>query len=376
MIPAEVQVPMEDDPAWRNLALDDLTLTRKEGFAAFAEAPDFPRPPDITAHGLKAMKPEAKAEHDLGRRRFLANLRPIKTMQASQLVEDLTDILEAGLDQPNWEAKGMAAVDAFPGLGKTTIGLSFAKRVHNDLIRQHGRFTAAGHERWPVIRVGMMGDTTIKDFNWAMLEFFAHSGRNSGTANSFLSRALDCALSCESRLLLVDDLQFLRFRSIRGTELANQFKTIANEFPLMILFIGHGLKDKGLYDDPQLERRITPLALDPFTIDDEAGRTQWRNFLLSLEQRLVLADKHPGMLADDLSDHLYARCSGHIGSLMTLIKRACLRAIRTGEERLTLELMTMVKLDRAAQEQQAQWEALLAAGKKTTKPKPSARRRG
>ncbi|MBN6050531.1 hypothetical protein JYK22_01185, partial [Nonomuraea sp. RK-328] len=65
----------------------------------------------------------------------------------------------------------------------------------------------------------------------------------------------------------------------------------------------------------------------------------------------VLADKHPGMLADDLSDHLYARCNGHIGSLMTLIKRACPRAIRTGEERLTLELMTTANLDRAAQDQ-------------------------
>ncbi|MBS2964778.1 ATP-binding protein [Actinocrinis puniceicyclus] len=358
-----------EDPAWKSLRLDELTLTRKEGFAAFAEAPDYPRPPDMTMVELKALGPAAKEEHDLARRRFLANLRPIKTVQADGLIADLTDVLEAGLDQPNWEAKGMAAVDAFPGLGKTTVGLSFAKRVHNDLIRQHGRFTAAGHERWPVIRVGMMGDTTVKDFNWAMLEFFAHSGRNSGTANSFLSRALDCAVSCESRLLLVDDLQFLRFRSIRGTELANQFKTIANEFPLMILFIGYDLRKKGLYEDPQLERRITPLELAPFTIKNEAGRMQWRSFLLSLEQRVVLADKYPGMLADDLSDHLYARCSGHIGSLMTLVKRACLRAIRTGEERLTPDLLTHVKPDRAAREQQAQWEELLASGMKTSRPR-------
>jgi len=110
--------------------------------------------------------------------------------------------------------------------------------------------------------------------------------------------------------LLVDDLQFLQFRSRRGTELANQFKTIANEFPLMILFIGHDLEGKGLYDDPQLARRITPLGLQAFSIEHEAGREQWRRFLLSLEQRLVLASKYPGMLADDLSDQLYARCSG------------------------------------------------------------------
>lgn len=358
-----------DDPAWRRLALDELTLTRKEGFAAFAEAPALQRPPELTMAALKDLTAEAKQEYDLARRRYLAELRPIKTTQAEALIEDLSDIFEAGLDQPNWEAKAMAAVDAFPGLGKTTVGLSFAKRVHNDLIQQHGRFTAAGNERWPVIRVGMMGDTRVKDFNWAMLEFFCHSGRRGGTANSFLAQALDCALSCESRLLLVDDLQFLRFFSRGGAELANQFKTIANEFPVMILFIGHGLREKGLYEDAQLGRRITPLKLRPFAVDDEDGRHQWRSFLLSLEQRLVLSAKHPGMLADDLSDHLYVRCSGHIGSLMTLVKRACLRAIRTGEERITADLMTKVKLDQAAEEQRAKWEELLAKGSKTTRPK-------
>lgn len=358
-----------EDPEWRSLHLDELTLTRKEGFASFAEAPDHPRPRDVTMTELKTLESAAKYEYNIARRKFLSNLRPIKTVQAEELVADLADIFEAGLDQPNWEAKGMAAVDAFPGLGKTTVGLSFAKRVHNDLIRQDGRFTAAGHERWPVIRVGMNGDTRVKDFNWAMLEFFAHAGRNSGTATSFLSRALDCALSCESRLLLVDDVQFLRFRSMRGTEFANQFKSIANEFPVMILFIGYDLRKIGLYDDPQLARRITPLELAPFTINNEAGRGQWRNFLLSLEQRLVLAEKYPGMLADDLSDHLYARCSGHIGSLMMLVRRACLRAIRTGEERITEDLMAHIKLDRAAKEQQAKWEALLESGEKTSRPR-------
>ncbi|MFC4034127.1 TniB family NTP-binding protein [Streptomyces polygonati] len=365
-----------EDPDWKSLPLDDLTLTRKEGFAAFAEAVDPQRPPDMTMAALQALSSEAKDEHNLARRAYLANLRPIKTAQADALVGDLADILEAGLDQPYWEAKGMAAVDAFPGLGKTTVGLSFAKRVHNDMIRQQGRLTAGGHERWPVIRVGMMGDTKVKDFNWAMLEYFAHAGRSSGTANSFLAQALDCAVACESRLLLVDDLHFLKFRSKNGAELANQFKTIANEFPVMILFIGYNLREKGLYEDPQLGRRITPLRLAPFTIENEAARRQWRSFLLTLEQRLVLARKYPGMLADDLSDHLYARCSGHIGSLMTLIKRACLRAVRTGEERLTLDLMTQVKLDQAADEQRARWEEMLASGKKTSKPKRTRRQRG
>lgn len=371
----QIDTTVPEDPAWRQLSLDNLTLTRKEGFAAFAEASEIPAPPSLTMAELKALDPQSLERHNHDRRRFLATLRPIKTTQAEELSADLADIFDAGVYQPSWQAKGMAAIDAFPGLGKTTVGLAFARKVHNTLISRYGRFTEAGHERWPVIRVGMMGDTRVKDFNWAMLEFFAHAGRNSGNANSFLSRALDCAVSCESRLLLVDDLQFLQFRSRRGTELANQFKTIANEFPLMILFIGHDLEGKGLYEDPQLARRITPLGLEAFRIKHEPEREQWRRFLLSLEQRLVLAGKYPGMLADDLSDQLYARCSGHIGSLMSLIRLGCLRAMRTGDECLTKDVLAQVKLDRAAGRQLAEWEALFAGGKATSKPGKGRRKR-
>jgi hypothetical protein len=48
----------------------------------------------------------------------------------------------------------------------------------------------------------------------------------------------------------------------------------------------------------------------------------------------MLANKYPGVIADDLSDYLFARSTGHIGSLMMLINRGCQRAVRTGAERL------------------------------------------
>ena len=51
------------------------------------------------------------------------------------------------------KAKGAIALDAFPGLGKTTAVLAFAKQFHLREIAEHGPVTAAGHERWPVCRV-------------------------------------------------------------------------------------------------------------------------------------------------------------------------------------------------------------------------------
>jgi len=89
--------------------------------------------------------------------------------------------------------------------------------------------------------------------------------------------------------------------------------------------------------------------MEPFRIDTDQHRREWRQLLLAIERKLVLAGKFPGMLADKLPDYLFARSTGHIGSLMTLVNRGCQRAVRTGAERLDRELMDRVKNDAAAE---------------------------
>jgi hypothetical protein len=74
------------------------------------------------------------------------------------------------------------------------------------------------------------------------------------------------------------------------------------------------------------------------------------------------------MIANELSDYLYARSSGHIGSLMTLIVRGCYRAIRSGEERLTVELLDRVKNDEAAEKVRAELAGGIAAGLLSSRP--------
>ncbi|MFF6780979.1 hypothetical protein [Streptomyces sp. NPDC012510] len=122
----------------------------------------------------------------------------------------------------------------------------------------------------------------------------------------------------------------------------------------------------------QTGRRTIRLGLRPFTIDAEAGRREWRQMLLALEQRVVLTDKHPGMLADDLSDYLFARSTGHIGSLMTLNNRGCQRAVRTGAERLDQELMDQVKNDEASEAARLELQAALKKKRLTSRPRPRA----
>jgi hypothetical protein len=364
--------------------LDNLSLARKEGWRAFVEAPARIQPEPLTRKELRRLGAEALADYNRRRRVWHANFGPIKTPQLAELHEDLWDIVDSNA-QDGDKAKGAIAIDAFPGLGKTTAVLAFAKQFHLREVAEAGEFTEEGHERWPVCRVGLTGNTGMKDFNRAMLEYFAHPGRTTGTTAQFAHRALDCVLSCAVRLLIVDDLHFLRWKAKSGIEISNHFKYIANEFPVTLLFVGVGLAQRGLFCEgdsytnavlAQTGRRTTALDMRPFTVSTAKERREWRSMLLAIEQRLVLADKHPGMLADDLSDYLFARSTGHIGSLMTLINRGCQRATRTRTEHLSQDLLDSVRNDAASETARRELETALASRRITSQVRKARRDAG
>ncbi|WP_059014625.1 TniB family NTP-binding protein [Mycobacterium sp. M26] len=364
----------EAAPARPPAQLDNLTLSRKEGWREFVTAAPRVQPELLTRRALNTLSEKAREDYDARRRKWHANIGPIKTPQLAALHDDLWDIVDSN-DQDGDKAKGAVAIDAYPGLGKTTAVLDFAKKFHLREIRAHGEFTAGSDERWPVCRVGLTGNTGMVAFNKAMLAFYAHPGKANGSTSDYAYRALDCVLSCHTKLLVIDDLHFLRWRNTAGVEISNHFKYIANEFPVTLIYVGVDLDKRGLFFDgqphtdraiAQTARRTTKLTMAPFGVATDRQRRQWHQLLLTLEQRVVLIDKRPGMLATDLTDYLFARSSGHIGSLMTLINRGCLRAVRTGREYLDRELLDAVTIDTGSECRRAEFDAAFTSRTLTT----------
>jgi hypothetical protein len=69
----------------------------------------------------------------------------------------------------------------------------------------------------------------------------------------------------------------------------------------------------------------------------------------------------------NLSDLLWARSSGRLGTLITLISRACHRAIRTGDEFIDAALLERIPLDVAAEAEFPSVRAQIEQGRLVTK---------
>jgi type II secretory pathway pseudopilin PulG len=103
--------------------LDNLTLARKEGWQQFVDATRRQTPERLSRKQIRALGDRARMEYERARRMWHANLNPIRTPQLAKLHEDLWDIVDSNA-QDGDKPKGAVAIDAFPGLGKTTASTS------------------------------------------------------------------------------------------------------------------------------------------------------------------------------------------------------------------------------------------------------------
>ena len=353
----------------------DYTLSRRAGWFARVQAPSRSAPACYTREQLDGLDSIERRRYDEQRAVWHANLGPIVTPQMQTLFGELDEIVQSNR-QDGDRVRGAAVLSALPGLGKTTIAVCYGVRYHREQIELHGPRTPEGHDRVPVAYLALTSSTTMRSLNSALCRFFDHPGWARGNASLLADRATDCVLSCQTRLIIIDDVHFLDMNRRDGREVANHFKWLQSQFPVTFLFVGVGIEERQMLTEglgaadaalAQTARRWTSLSLDPFEINTAEGRRTWRRLLLAIERDLVLADAREGMLADRLGDYLYARSTGHFASLMTLISRGCWRAIHTGAEQLTVELLDQIRNDEAAESARQELASAFERGVLTTR---------
>lgn len=355
------------------------TLSRKEGWRRWADAAARTRPEPLTVKQISKLGENAKLDYNDARHDWHANFGVLKTPQLAAIHDDLDQIVAANRQDPD-RIRGAAVIDALPGLGKTTIANTFARDYDRVARRRFGDLTEEGHERLPVFRVGLTSRTTLRTLNRMICEFYGHPGTDRANAAQLASFAVDCVISCQTRIGLIDDLHFIDPNKRDGIEVSNHLKWLSNELPVTFIYAGVGLAERRLFAEgltgdsavmAQTARRWTRLELPPFHIGNQHGRRHWHSLLKATERQLVLARARPGMLTE-LADYLFARTTGHIGSFITLITRGCYKAIRGGTEQLTQELLDSIRIDEASETARHQLQAGFAAGKLSTRTRRAA----
>ncbi len=339
--------------AWlRQWGATRFQLSTKSGWNSYVNAADRPRPPLLSRSQMRALSEDELEDYNDVRCVWNANPATIHTPQLASTFRQLDEIMASNVRDAD-RLRGAAVIDAAPALGKTTIATAYARRYHRKAIRRGSARTPEGHQRLPVVYVPLSAGATLKSLNQKLLRFYGHPAATRSTRAELGSLVADCVHSCETALIVIDDVHFIRYGSRSGRELSDHLKALANECPATFIFVGVRLREHLFFDEgltgedaayAQTSRRATRCPIAPFSISTDAGMRAWVALLAALEEHLVLAEARPGMLTENAAV-LFERTQGSIGSLTNLVDHACYRAIATEAERIDEDLLGSVAGD-------------------------------
>lgn len=149
--------------------------------------------------------------------------------------------------------------------------------------------------------------------------------------------ALQLMRAVNMRLLVIDELHnILAARMEQQRIFLNLLRYLGNE--LMVPIVGVGTKEalRAIQSDEQLANRFEPFTLPFWQEDDE-----YRRLLASLVISLPLRKPSP-LTSPALSRKILRLSNGVLGEIVSLVNRAAIRAIETGTEVITAELIDAV----------------------------------
>lgn len=332
-------------------------LSRKSGWLAYCDSGPRADLPVLSRSEVARLDEDELDDYNRARRIWVSNLPIVRTQQMHHAFSVLDQVTASTLRDGD-RVRATAVLDGPSGLGKTTVAMSYLRQFHRSTIRAFGPQTDAGDVRLPVATIQLGARTTPKGLLVKLASFYAENVATSINADRLAEVVLDLVTACETEIIAIDEMHFVDPRTKDGKGVSNHLKWLANELSTAFILTGVGLAKLGFFTEgflgdeanttAQTARRSTAIPMAPFTMKTSAGKRAWRDLLAQLEPHLKLADAQPGILADN-ADLLFARTQGHIGSLTTLLERACGIAYRADIETLTEEVLTRVVLDNAAE---------------------------
>ena len=138
----------------------------------------------------------------------------------------------------------------------------------------------------------------------------------------------------ETRMVVLDEFNRAVARTpVKQRRFLNALRLMGNDLRLPIVVAGTPETLAALQSDPQLANRFEPAFLPKWKLDSDYAR-----LLMSVEKGFAL--QNPSDLAHPkFAQRLLGLSEGILGETMELLRRLAIRAIRSGEERITPEML-------------------------------------
>ena len=214
------------------------------------------------------------------------------------------------------------------GIGKTTIIERFEAMhpVTSD---------AEGGPIMPVLSVNMTTVPSEAQFWPEMLNALCVSYRETRDAQRLKRQALEVMRMNQCRMVIIDEIHNLLTGGPREQRtFLVLLKNLSNQLGVPLVCVGTADAVRALATDTQLASRFTSFGLRKLPLDKS-----FQAFLKSYERRLPL--EKPSRLIDrDITAAIHRGSNGGvIADVTKMLRDAAVMAVRSGEERITLQIL-------------------------------------
>ncbi|MCG9760858.1 TniB family NTP-binding protein [Pseudoalteromonas sp. Isolate6] len=139
------------------------------------------------------------------------------------------------------------------------------------------------------------------------------------------------------RMLIIDELHVLmNTTKLKKAQLLDTLKYIGNTTQVVIVGAGTMEAHTAIVSDGQLANRFEPAVLPQWKLN-----TDYRKLLATFE--LIIPLEQPSDLQSQLiATEVYSMSSGWIGEINEILTRSAIKAINSGEERITLDILRSI----------------------------------
>lgn len=333
----------DDHPVGDAAGLDN-PLTTKEGWRRFVDKE--PAPPALLGEAeWAALSVARRIGYDDARVDYHADLPLVNTPVIRQVVA--TSRLLIQLNRRQVSARRGAIISGASGTGKTTA-LSQLGRAHELAAR---RRHPADQNRLPVAYITVPPAATPRMVAVEFARFFGLPTAARANLTDVTNAVCATAARTHVDLVLVDEIHNISLATRAGAEVSDTLKYFAERLPATFVYAGLDVDEIGLFAGTrgrQIAGRFTLIPARPFDYGTPEQRETWRGLVTTMEQSLRLHRHQPGVLTG-LTEYLFSRTNGMIGSLSQLVRGAAVLAIQDGTEQISRELLDLVPVDHAAQ---------------------------